>query len=313
MSSRSNGKRQFLIIPLEILANGCGSNPGTPYLPTTALLATWQHLYRQLHLWHQEHYGPAHRSKSVPYHWLMDTSAHGYENVNAISCASLREALTLNLCSAFKRLTFFKDEMMREFASYLGFTSLEVPMRITARQPSAIPTWIKHCYGIKLQKSPNEYHPGAIWTHGASLQIQGYTRRNPYWALKIEYSYREEDSSWGLKWHQKPGETLESMLARAKEEFFSRVDWGKRHPCPDSLRRMTSEYTTRSNLKHALSTVFCDNGYRLIGWEYPLMDLCLDQSHMGVNAHRIDITPARLRTLKSWAQETLKDRPKTTR
>jgi hypothetical protein len=308
--THTNGKRQFHIVPLEILATAtAGSVIGPSYIPTAALLAAWQHLYERLHLWHRQHHGPAHLSQTEPFHWLMDTSAHGYQNVDAISCYSLRQCLTEALCAIFKRLAFWQTEpKMREFARCLGFTALHKPLLITARQAGQLPTWIEHCYGIRLKQSPNEFHPGAVWTHGAALQLRHSNRKHAYWTLRIEYSYRDESSSWCLKWQQNPGETLERMLDRAKDDFFSRVDWGRHHPCPDTLRWWSIAYRHRSRLQESLNTLFCDNGYRLGDWELPILDLCMGQSTAGVNAHRIDLSKSRLRTLRNWAAQTLKVR-----
>lgn len=308
-----NGKRQFQIVPWQIIASALRHGYHYPYKngTTERLLATYQWLTMQLQEWAASH--PALCKNTVPYEFLNATSSINNHSVNELPCYHLNETLIDRLACFFTGLNsaWFHNESwpIASFARHLGINGpgdLLKPLDISSRAPSQLPLWINHLYGIRLARpGPNEYHPDAIWTHGACLNLITSRRKRPYWALSIEYSYRDESSSWAIGTYQKCGETLEHMLLRAEADFSAKVDWPAK--IPEDHRGVywyqiwSGRYREYNRLKQALDQAMSAESGVDPYWENYLAAIGMRQSNSGISARKIPVTPSRLRTLRRWA------------
>lgn len=312
---RVNGKRSFLVHPLPLLA----WTPGKYYTPVTeteALLALgW--IFRCMTQW---------KTKANVFDWMRTGSGQGHSGYPAVvleddhACAYLRTLLS--------RLALPAEhpEFVRFAKAKLGFRNLQTPLLVPVRKPAhCVFEWLRNLYGCRLKESPNEFHHGAVWLHGATLRLNKLGTR---WRLGVGYSYRHDDG-WGISLDQLPGEKLEAFDARAWQWLSDLIQW--RHPedfyhrfmvpadgmkrgelksCADTERQM---YAMKDHLRHVFAWGVGAPGY----WERELAEPMVHDAHPQYRQIRqLEMTGRRLRTLKRWLRDdqrerAAKEKPKT--
>lgn len=308
-TSHTNGRRTFQIIPLQVFAATAPGERHYQRIHARTLLAIWQHLHEGLRKFHK---GPG----EMPFWWLQDTTPTGMQRTYRLDGWHLEEQIGKHINAFFNRV--LGKQMSAEFNLFtasLGIKphALHEPMHIACREPSALPAWIRHCEGIRMKTpGPNESHPEAVWTQGATLLLCQGKRKRSYWSLRIEYGYRDDSSTWCLNWDQQPTESFEAMFKRAWNEFSDRVDWGERKPMPWHLENFARDERKRQKLIEALGIVFFPENSKAArtpyGFESKIATALMAQDGGGIHEHKIGITTAQLGTLLKWADKTNTER-----
>jgi hypothetical protein len=321
-TTHTNGRRTFTIIPWDYIRS-TAPNGGFPDVRSDTAerhLAVYEHLGVRLKEWVKT----TGRS-TEPWEILNGTSSINNHEPDPIGCTNLHKNLIRRIAYFFNGLAaawhYNRTWDSSQFAAFLGIqcpADLLKPLTIKARAPSALPVWISTLAGIRLKVSPNEYHPGALWTDEADLCVSVWKNRRPFWSLRIGYSYENDGSSWCIKTDQKPGESLEAMLARAWQDFHPRVDWPPGCEPGQYLWRLGCWHQRRVEylrLHEALITLFVSEqtkGRKYLGdydWMPALTTLCMQQGNSGIHARKMPVTRGRVATLRRWATQGLQMRP----
>lgn len=300
---RQNGKRSFSIVPSRILAWTAG---GTPVSETEAMVALgW--IFRRLAGW---------KTKANVFDLMRPGSGCGNSAAPALSLEG--DSVFKHLRGLLSRLA--EPEAHPEFVRFareeLGFVSLEQPILVPVRKPAGgVFAWLRNLYGCRLKQSPNEYHTEAYWLHGATLSLNSRLSR---WRLHVTYSYRHEDSSWGISLHQMPGEKLEAFEARTWVWLRDQIAW--RHDeafytgffvSPDGMKRNELQSCARAEqemfrLKDNLRGVFAWGVNAPGFWEREVAGpMVFDASKQFRDVAKIQMTGERLKVLAGWAEHDL--------
>ena len=299
-----NGKSFFILVPSVVIAGGSANCGYEPITRTEALLALgW--IFRKLAQW---------KTKRNVYDLMQTGSGCGHNSFPKISFEEDGAIEHLRLLLAHLLIRNGQPDVARFVRTQLGFRSLEKALRVPVRKPADdLFGWLAHLRGCRLKVSPNEFHKGAVWLHGA---VFGLNRTATRWRVSVTYSYRHEDSSWGLRFEQNPGENFETFEKRVWAELAQLIQW--RHPEAFYSHFMVSEEEMKKNeLKSCagaeekmftcaaqLRNLFTWGASTSASWQNQIAEALLSDEHEQFRENKkIEMTPARLRSLRKWIRE----------
>lgn len=201
----------------------------------------------------------------------------------------------------FLRYGFYKHQA-NPFLKYLKinkWADLDRLIIINGRRPKDFPNrkWFE-LYGRLLNYSPNHNHPKARYVQNFSLQFDRYEK---LWKAKLYYSYAHNSSSWSLSLYQKRKEHLDTFAGRIDSLIGDIL-------IPETLdeerRRLQDERQWHCSCV-ALKKIFYERDFPF--FEKELSDMLNKIQGTSLSYARIFLTKQRLRTLKKWIVETIKD------
>lgn len=312
---RTNGKRSFQFIPAQVIVD---PPYGYPVLTREQSLAALLYICRRLRVWKQRT-----KTKHNIYDWLIPGGGIGHNHWPASSPA--RDFSYERLQYILAKLAFPDSPFLRFARASLGYRSLDKPITIrqhTSRLFDSDIDWLSHLQGIRLKTSPNSYHKGAVWLHGAVLVPNEQATR---WGIRITYSYRHEDSSWSIGLNQKSGETFRAFLDRAwqwlepqiqwrhSEEWYTRFLCGVDDMKKNELKTCSEPESRMHRLKKSIEHLFAKAKHCPPYFENEIAESLLTEPDPQYRSlDRIQLTGQRLSTLKQWIKQDRKHRTQKT-
>ena len=227
-SRRTNGRRRFVIDPLRVMA-GRAHGYGYAPLPPEQALATWQWMAkRMIRWWKQKGWKAGDRATGFSgtlFDMTRTGGGIGHCGFPVIDMES-NDSLADSLSGIFGQWLHEKSLGGRFLREGLGMERIDTPLTVDVRCAGVWPfQFLPHLHGVRLKKSENSFHKGAVWLHGAGLYLNRDATR---WMVKIEYAYRIDTSSWQIEIVQDAGESVEVFGERVWRWLDERIEW--RHP-----------------------------------------------------------------------------------